>query len=105
MDLLMKRENLSTFHFQKWPSKAKTTGKPETELERFGVPLWTYGELSGINHPDKRLSDYLPYDRIRVRNEFWSSPEDIVPHNDPNFHNATSGEYWRGTPRPGNPKR
>lgn len=81
--------------FPQWPSPTKTEGKPASELSRYDVRLWTYGELPGMNHSDKMLSDYLPYDKIKFDNQSWSMPENVVPHNDPNFRFGTSGEYWR----------
>ncbi len=87
--------------FPEWSSRTKTGRRPESELNKYGVCLWTYGDLPGINHPDKMLSDYLPYDKVKVDGESWYKPQNLVPHNDPNFRNATSGEYWRGTKRPG----
>jgi hypothetical protein len=87
--------------FPEWPGTAKKDARPESELNNHGVRLWTYGELQGMNHPDKMLNDYLPYDRIQVRGESWYEPQNVVPHNDPNFRHVTSGEYWRGTKRPG----
>ena len=81
--------------FPEWSSRTKASGRPESELKEYGVRLWTYGDLPGMNHPDKMLSDYLPYDKIMSERESWFKPENVVPHNDPNFRYATSGEYWR----------
>ncbi len=85
--------------FPEWKSRDSVTGRPESELMKYEVRLQTYGDVYGINNPDKMLSDFLPHDSIRMGGESWSPPEDVVPHYDPNFHRATSGEYWRGSER------
>ncbi len=82
-----------------WPTRTTPRSRPEPELSQYQVKIETYGDLPGINHPDKKLSDFLPYDEIRQDGKPWFSPERVVPHNDPNFRHATSGEYWRGAKR------
>jgi len=81
--------------FPHWRTKTTTGSKPESELMKYGVRLKTYRDISGINYPDKKLSDFLPEDEIRYYQESWSPPKDVVPHNDPNFLYATYGDYWR----------
>ncbi len=81
--------------FPQWRSRTTERSKPEPELMKYGVSLKTYRDISGINYPSKKLSDFLPEDEIRFHREPWSPPQDVVPHNDPNFPYATYGDYWR----------
>jgi hypothetical protein len=85
--------------FPNWPTTRTIRSKPESELSRFRVNLYSYHDLVGLNHPDRKLSEFLPNDYITVKEDKkkirWLNPGGIVPHNDPNFRYATSGEYWR----------
>ena len=89
--------------FPNWPTTRTIRSKPESELSRFRVELHSYDDLVGLNHSDRKLSEFLPNDYITVKEDKkkkrWLNPGGIVPHNDPNFRYATSGEYWRGTER------
>ncbi len=81
--------------FPHWPTRTTNRSRPRSELERFGIRLETYGDLTGINHRDNKLSEFLPRDEIRFKGESWSPPEDVVPHNDPDFRHSTYGDYWK----------
>lgn len=81
--------------FPNWRTRATDESKPELELMKHGVSLKTYEDIFGINHPSLKLCDFLPQDEIRFHRESWSPPQDVVPHNDPNFRFATYGDYWR----------
>jgi hypothetical protein len=96
---LTEKRKFEFIPFPNWPTKRTAGSKTESELQRFGVRLETYEDIHGINHPDKKLSDFLPTDeiRLRFRHESWSPPDDIVPHNDPNFRYATFGDYWKSS--------
>ncbi len=83
--------------FPAYQTRMTSRLKPESELKRFGLRVETYGDLSGLNHPNNRLSDFLPNDEIRFRGKSWSPPEEVVPHNDPDFRYATFGDYWKSS--------
>src|SRR5439155_22742166 len=85
--------------FPHWQSKQHMRRRPDSELANYGISIQTYGDLPGINHPDRRLDDFLPYDYIRKDRERWANPASVVLHNDPNFPSVTYGDYWRGIKR------
>jgi hypothetical protein len=92
---LQEKRRFEYIPFPHWRTKTTGRSRPEPELMKYGVSLKTYGDIAGINYPSRKLSDFLPEDEIRFYRESWSSPKDVVPHNDPNFPYATYGDYWR----------